>query len=160
MPLLQATLFSSVLRRTDQDAEDFVGFPATFVDAGNSWAAVATEYYREAINPPLATVTSVGEAAFTAAFVPIASSGALGAGLTALDAGFAAYVVAVAGAVTGVVPGSITVPPVGQPGIASTFIVPTADPVVPANTFATLVDTWSRTGTYAVTAVSAPVPWS
>lgn len=162
MPLNPATLLNAILRRTDQTRADFVGFPADNTTSAMNWAMVASEYYRESVAPFLAPVTSIGEQAFTATYLTQigGTPGPVPLGLLALDTSFQAYVIAVAGAVLSIIPGSITTPPVGLPGIPGLLTVPTSDPVAPATTLSTTLDLWSRTGTFALNALVAPVPWN
>lgn len=164
MPLNPATLLAAIRTRTDQADASFVGFPATVQEAGEAWARIATRYYREAVAPPLGLAATAAEAVFVASYAGLASSGAPGIGVAALDAAFVAYVGTAALGVTALVPGSVTTPPVGSPNLAAVLLAapPTAatTAVLAGARLATVLDIWSRTGTYAASATLAPVPWS
>lgn len=155
--LAPATLQQSVLRRTDRNRTDFVGYPPSFDAAAVSWAAIATEYFGAAINPPLIAGRAAGEAAFIATLLPQLAISTPD-NVQVLANAFRDYAVAASVAAAASVPGSVAVPP----SSALAFTLPlTNDATSAAVHIATQVDTWARTGIWTPNAAATPaVPWS
>lgn len=162
MPLNPTALVQAILTRTDPDNPAFLGFPASTAEAGAAWAQIASAYFREAVAPPLSAVTGVGEPAFVSTFV---GANGPGTGLIALSSAFIAYASAVAPAVSGIVPGSLSTPPASP----LTVTLPAAliaqgnvpDATIAATTMAGVIDTWARTGVFIPNlATGGGVPWS
>lgn len=162
MPLLNATLLNATLDLVDSQRSSFVGWPDSIATAAQNWAGVATRYFDEAVNPPLATASPItAETAFVAVVTSTVVSPMSPTAFIALDSAFTAYVTTRAALVVQLTPGSAVVPPAGLPGLAATTFAPTSDASVFANVFTSIIDTWSRRGTWTPNvAAGASFPWS
>lgn len=153
MPLVPTIAADAILKLTDASRLDFAGWPPDAVTVGLNWAGVAEAYFAGLGNPiPLPGAIATASAAFAQAM-----TGALGppggpTGVTALQAGFTAFAVAL-------VP--LCAPYVVIPPPAPLVVVPgppTADPNPPAQSLALAIDAWARTGTASIPPLP-PVPW-
>jgi hypothetical protein len=131
----------------------FASPPATIADCAQGWAD-AVESYATGIIPASTTVTSAAATLSTA----LAAAFALPAAAPAMDTAFTAFSVAVGAGMAGYTP----TPPVAALGIPTLIAPPYPTTHAAAATeFATLIDTWMRTGFS--TLIAAPftvVPWS
>lgn len=162
MPLLSATLLNATLDLVDSRRSSFVGWPDSIAVAAQNWASAATQYYDQAVNPPLiSAAAATAEAAFVGVVTSQVTSPLSPTVFVAFDNAFAAYTATRAALLVAQVPGSAAVPPAGLPGLASATFAPTSDPLVFATPFSTLIDTWSRTGTWTPNVLAgASFPWS
>lgn len=130
-------------------AEPPPGAPA----CADAWAAALLDYAAGVVPPS----TTVGVAADALA-AALAAAFATPAAVPAVDAAFAAYAAQVG---LGMAPAYVAVPPPVPLGIVSLLAAPSPSHAAAAAAFATLIDTWFRTGT--ATLVAPPftvVPWS
>ena len=146
MPLVLAAL------QSDLEAL-FAAPPATIAQCAQAWAD-ATSSYASAIVPPSTTVAAAGATLSTA----LAAAFALPSAAAAMDAAFLAFATAVGLGMAGYTP----VPPPAPLGVAAQIAGPKPTTHAAAATaFATLIDTWMRTGT--ATLIAPPftvLPWS
>ena len=123
--------------------------PDTEAGCAAQWAS-AMQSYAAGIVPPSATV-SAAATAFQSAISDMSGSGAAASIFESACASFAATV---GGGMVGFVP----TPPPGPVGFSSLSGHPSTHAAA-ASAFATLIDTWMKTG-LATPPVGAPVPWS
>lgn len=131
----------------------FAAPPATRAACAQAWAD-AVEAYASGLVPPSTTVAS---AAATLAS-SLESAFAAPAAAPLFDAAFTAFGATVAG---GQAPTFTGVPPPAPLGIASLLASPQATHAAAAAAFATLIDTWAKTGSAVLVAPpNTVVPWS
>ncbi|CAB4185230.1 hypothetical protein UFOVP1492_97 [uncultured Caudovirales phage] len=154
MPFLQATLAQEVLKLIDQDSPQFVGFPPTVQEAANSWALAITNYISPII-PPSVTI-SAAQAAFAARLAQAKPS--LQNGQLLFHLAFVDFALALAPGMVGF----ISVPPIATLNLYAIFAASLDHQNVQvfANSFATAVDTWFRTGTATPVSGGPIIPWS
>ncbi len=130
----------------------FVAPPETAPACAQAWAD-AVETYASSIVPPSTTVSAAAaslSAALTAAFLAPAA-------VPAMEAAFAAFVVALGGGMAGFTP----VPPAGPVGFAQLFQAAPQTHADAAAGIADAIHTWMTTGT--ATLIAPPFtasPWS
>jgi hypothetical protein len=148
--LASTTLRDAILTITDPTAPGWGGWPADTAAVQARWAAACRTYFAAMLTPSVAPGGhDAAEVAFRAAFTPAA-------GMTGLASAFAAYTATLA---TFPVAPQVVVPPAGVPPLAALVLPPTATPGPPATAIAGAVDTWARTGTWAVPP-GAAAPWA
>jgi hypothetical protein len=131
----------------------FASPPATRALCAQAWAD-AIQGYAAAVVPASTTVTAACAALATA----LESAFALPSAAAAFDAAFAALAVTVAG---GMLPAFTGAPPPSPLGIAALLAGTQATHAAAAAAFASLVDTWFRTGSAVLVAPpNTLVPWS
>lgn len=141
MPLLSPLLVEAILRMTDKDRSDFVGFPATYAEAGVNWARAARSYFEAAAFPPLPPpIHDLAESAMSSQIASTLTASLGLAGAVAIPAGFAVYAAAMAAGSLG-----LAVAPAGL--FVMPALPPVNDPVTPATAIAGAVDAWVKTGT-------------
>ena len=160
MPLLQATLKTAILRRTDPTRSDFAGWPAGIAGVADSWADVATAYFSGMTTPlPTAEALGLGYVAMRDAIVAAAdSNGRLPQTRAQFNVWFPTAWAAFAAAMLPLLPLPPVAPPIGLFQLTAADFQATSNPGPPADRLATLIDTWTRTATCHVGGV--PVPWS
>lgn len=152
MPLNPATAQAEILKLTDVNNPDFVGWPSTPDQVAQNWAHVLEAYFGEMITPALPPGTlSAASSAMVGAMTPMIAPGAPGG--PALTAGFLAFVLTF---VPAAVPVIVVPPPAPYQPPA---LPPTADPIAPAVALATSIDVWARTGLWS-TPPATPAPWA
>jgi hypothetical protein len=153
MPLSQPKLKDSLRIILDKDYLGFSGFPTTSAEVGLAWGEALNKYFEDIAVPAGITGERLAAAksAFAVIFVPtFAAPTALALFSTAMTA-YAATLVAVPAPIPGALPppAPLTLNPLPN----------TTSAEVAANTIATAVDVWARTGTLTLPP-AAPVPWS
>lgn len=146
MPLNPASLQSSL-------ESLFSAPPPTAAECAQAWAD-AVQTYAAAVVPPSTTVAAAAAAlvgALTSAFgSPSAAA--------AFDAAFTAFAATVA---AGMLPTFTGVPPPAPLGVAALLAVSQPSHAAAAAAFASLIDTWAKTGTAVLVAPpNTVVPWS
>src|SRR5262245_65312955 len=127
--------------------------PAAAADCAQAWAD-AIQGYAASIIPASTTVAAAASALAGA----LASAFATPSAASAFDAAFAAAAVTIAG---GMLPTFTGVPPVAPLNVASLLGSPQPTHAAAAALFASLIDTWFRTGTAVLVAPpNTVVPWS
>lgn len=138
----------SVVLKPDGTAD----IPASQAACANEWGAIMADYAAD-IAPPSTTVSA---AAATLAS-SLAAAFATPAAAAAVDAAFSAFAATVG---TGMAPSFVATPPAAPPGFATQLLTSQPTHAAAAAAFATLIDTWMKTGT-AVPAGGGPaVPWT
>lgn len=155
MPLLATTLFDAVIRMTDKDHPDFVGFPATYDDAAANWAAAARAFFEQASVPNVSQLTpliahDLCEDAMRAVLGPLFAAQTP----TCLNDGFAIY----AGLLAANVIVGVGVPPPAPLAIPIQPIFPPPTAETAALALAAAVYGWAITGSVVLPGPIV-VPW-
>jgi hypothetical protein len=119
----------------------------------DAWSAAMLDYAAGVVPP--STTVSVAADALAAA---LAAAFATPAAVPAVDAAFSAFAASVG---LGMAPAYTALPPPAPLGIAALLATPAPSHTAAAAAFASLIDTWCRTGT--ATLVAPPftvVPWT
>ena len=142
------------------DLESFFGNPppsdnpaTARASAASSWAS-AMQSYATAVVPPstqVATAATALETALVGAF-----SGDVNSILVTMETAFLAFATTVG---AGMAPAFVATPPPAPVGFA-TLTAPAASPAAAAATWATLIDTWFKTGTAVPSGGGGTVNWS
>jgi hypothetical protein len=146
MPLNPAALQSSL-------ASLFASPPATRAACAQAWADAVNGYAAAIV--PASTTVAAGVAALSSA---LASAFAAPSAASPFDAAFAAFAVTVAG---GMLPTFTGVPPAAPLNVAGQLATEQPTHAAAAAAWASLIDTWFRTGTGVLVAPpNTVVPWS
>lgn len=131
----------------------FAAAPDTDADCAQAWAD-AVEAYASGLVPPSTAVTSAAAALASS----LASAFATPSAASAFDAAFTTFAATVA---AGQAPTFTGVPPPAPLGIASLLGSSQPTHAAAAAAFASLIDTWMRTGTAVLVAPpNTVVPWT
>jgi hypothetical protein len=144
MPLVAATLESSL-------ADLFDAPPATVAGCAQAWADALVDY-AGAIIPASTTVATAG-ATLTGALVAAFSGTTAPA---AMETAFAAFAVTVGGGMAGYV----ATPPPSPVGFALQLATNASTKAAAAASWASLIDTWLRTGSATPLPSGPPILWS
>lgn len=158
MALNQAAYVSELLKVTDPDNPEFIGFPETPEEVAEAWMVPLQKMFETMSIPAAgAAAAPVAKDAGVAAMAPLVTPpppplGLPPLALAALAAGHLAFAGAIAAAApVSVPPPAPFVPPISPPGL---------DPVAPANAIAAAALAWAITGTWTPGPPPAPVPWA
>lgn len=158
MPMSKETFANELVKTTDPDHPDFVGFPVTPEEVAEAWMNALKAMFLEAVNPT--TAAGSAAAAAEAGIPPFAAliidppPLAPPLGLAALAAGYAAFaaVIATGGAAEQAIPPPAPFVPVFGP--------PTPDPLAAALVLGQESLDWAVTGLADPPATSPPEsPW-
>lgn len=155
MALIRTTLVNEIRAIIDLEYEGHAGFPQDNVENASRWAT-AINNYAQAVTPP-----SISSVAARSAFetVMLGMSAELQNGIPIFASAFTAYAGALA---PGMQPNFTATPPPIPINIAP--VIPVGVAGAPAQaiaeTLATIIDTWFRTGLAINNSSGATVPWS
>ena len=158
MALNPAVLQAEILKLTDPNNAQFVGFPGDTASAAANWVSAFNVYFVQLSIPPVGpAAAAVAQPLATQAFIS-----AVAAEQNPLDPIVTQYANAIVLAAATV---GVATPPPGNPPIAAAvapFIAaPTSDPNGPAVAMAAAVQVWAVTGMFTAFAPgSPPLPWS
>lgn len=170
MPRNVVTLHEAMREFMDEDYAGFVSFPTNEADAAVRWANAIDRYTGNglSITPP-AVFPGAGNLAREALVLGLAGMSApppLG-GAAVMDAAFAAYASALAGAMITAVITAATPPPPGALSIAlaaaaAPAMIPggAVTPEIQTLAIASAIHVWFSTGTYVGAAGPPPVFWA
>lgn len=146
MPLNPASLQSSL-------ESLFAEPPAAAADCAQAWADAINGYAASIV--PVSTTVAAGVSALASA---LASAFSSPSAASAFDAAFSAFATTVAG---GMLPTFTGVPPPAPLGVAAQLAVTQETHAAAAAAWASLIDSWFRTGTAVLVAPpNTVVPWS
>lgn len=149
-----SVLEAELAKVIDKENPEFVGFSKNQLVVAENWANAIDTYAAEIIP----ATTAVASGAARQAFIPVmAASAAPSAAIAAFPQAFTAYAAQVA---TGMTSGAIvSTPPPAPIVIAPIFPIGlSGNTPLLISTFASIIDTWFRTGTYTVSG-GAPIFW-
>lgn len=127
---------------------------ASVGECAAAWASAAGDYASGIL--PASTGVPAAQAALQTALVG-AFGGAPGAAPAVMDAAFVAFALAIG---AGMLPAFVATPPAGPPGIVAFMAGGDRTEEQFASEFASMIDTWMKTGT-ATPALGGPaVPWT
>ncbi len=151
MPVDKETLKTEIRKLNDKDFESFVGFPASYLEAGEAWANVMFLYGSKVV-PPSLTVNEAKQA-FKATLLSIPNP------IIGLPVAVTAFNATLAG---GMAPAFIGTPPTTSVNIINATIAGSAGASgeVVADLIATAIDTNFRTGIATPSGGGSPIPWN
>lgn len=126
--------------------------PDTTAACAASWASLMESYTQGVV--PASTTVSVAAGALETALLSAFQSETTAEDM---ETAFTAFATTVG---TGMSPAFVATPPPGQVGFLSSFGVVADSHSTAAANYATLIDTWMRTGTATPSAGGSPVNWN
>jgi hypothetical protein len=160
MALIVLTLTEALRSFMDEDAPNFVGYPADETEAAAAWAAAIDAYTGAGLLlTPLSATGAVAKPALQAALEGMSVPGA---GPVVMEAAFLAYASAL---VPGMLPAFIGTPP---PPVLSVLlaaqgalaIATPTPPAIQGAGVALVIDAWFRLGTATPSGGGPTVPWA
>lgn len=153
MPLVSSILVSEIRKISDLEFSGHEGFPKTNNEAASRWASAFDVYASQVI--PASVSSSVAKAAMRVALTGLINS----ANPASLEIGMNAYATALA---VGMAPVFVAIPPPAPLVLTSAFAIGLAEgsAVDVANSMASLIDVWMKTGTATPSVGGSPIPWS